>query len=141
MDVRRECGLVRRKVSPLRGRRTDAETKSPQSHEALQRIAALYAVEALIRGEPAEIRLMARAQRSEPLFAELRTWLDTTLPHVSGRSEMARSIRYALARWDALTLVLRDDRVCIDNDAAERSMWLMTLSRKNSLFEGSDSGG
>jgi len=118
-----------------------AETKSPQSHDALQRIAALYAVEALIRGEPAETRLRVRTQHSAPLFAELRKGLDTTLSRVSGRSEMAKAIRYALARWDALTLVLRDGRVCIDNNAAERSMRPMTLGRKNWLFAGSDAGG
>jgi transposase len=118
-----------------------AETKSPQSNEALQRIAGLYAVEALIRGEPAETRLRVRIARSAPLFAELRKWLDTMLARVSGRSEMAKAIRYALVRWDALTLVLRDGRVCIDNNAAERSMRPMTLGRKNWLFAGSDSGG
>jgi len=118
-----------------------ADTKSSQSHEALQRIAALYAVEALIRGEPAEARLKLRAQRSAPLFAAFRTWLDATLARVSGKSEMAKAIRYALARRDALTLVLRDGRVCIDNNAAERSMRPMTLGRKNWLFCGSDSGG
>src|ERR1700721_573003 len=51
-----------------------AETKSSQSWEAMQRIAALYAVEKLIRGEPAEIRLKVRAERSEKLFADLRKW-------------------------------------------------------------------
>jgi transposase len=118
-----------------------AETKSPQSNEALQRIAALYAVEALIRGEAAEIRLKVRAERSAPLFTEFRKWLDTMSARVSGRSEMAKAIRYALGRWDALTLVLRDGRVCIDNNAAERSMRPMTLGRKNWLFAGSNSGG
>ena len=54
---------------------------------------------------------------------------------------MAKAIRYALVRWEALTLVLRDGRVCIDNNAAERSMRPMTLGRKNWLFAGSDSGG
>jgi hypothetical protein len=76
----------------------------------MQRIAALYAVEALIRGEPAEIRLKVRAERSEKPFAELRKWLDTTLSRVSGRGEMAKAIRYALARWDALTPRLRRDK-------------------------------
>ena len=104
-----------------------AETKSPQSHEVLQRIAALYAIEAMIRGEPADVRLRIRTERSAPLFAQFRTWLDATLSRVSGKSEMAKAIRYALARWDALTLVLRDGRVCIDNNAAERSMRPMTI--------------
>jgi transposase len=105
------------------------ETKSPRSNEALQRIAALYAVEALTRGEAAEIRLKVRAERSAPLFTEFRKWLDIMLARVSGRSEMAKAIRYALVRWDALTLLLRDGRVCIDNNAAERSMRPMTLGR------------
>jgi hypothetical protein len=107
----------------------------------LQRIAALYAIEAMIRGESADVRLKIRTERSGPLFAQLRTWLDATLSRVSAKSEMAKAIRYALARWDALTLVLRDGRVCIDNNAAERSMRPMTLGRKNWLFAGSDSGG
>jgi len=118
-----------------------AETKSPQSHEALRRIAELYAIEASIRGETAEIRLKVRTDRSAPLFAAFRTWLDAMLSRVSGKSEMAKAIRYALARWDALTLVLRDGRVCIDNNAAERSMRPMTLGRKNWLFAGSNTGG
>ena len=109
--------------------------------QALQRIAALYAIEAMIRGESADVRLKIRTERSGPLFAQLRTWLDATLSRVSAKSEMAKAIRYALARWDALTLVLRDGRVCIDNNAAERSMRPMTLGRKNWLFAGSDSGG
>ena len=118
-----------------------AETKSPQSHEALRRIAELYAIETSIRGQTAEIRLMVRTERSTPLFAAFQSWLDATLSRVSGKSEMAKSIRYALTRWDALTLLLRDGRVCIDNNAAERSMRPMTLGRKNWLFAGSDSGG
>jgi len=117
------------------------ETKSPQAWEAMQRIAALYAVEDVIRGEPAEIRLKVRAERSEKLLADLRKWLDTTLSRVSGRGDMAKAIRYALARWDALTLVLRDGRVCIDNNAAERAMRPIPLGRRNWLFAGSDSGG
>jgi transposase len=117
-----------------------AETKSPQSWEASQRIAALYAVEAVIRGEPAEIRLKVRAERREKLFADLRKWLDTTLSRVAGGGEMAKAIRYALTRWDALTLVSRDGRVRIDDNAAERSTRPMTPGRENWLFAGSDSG-
>jgi transposase len=49
--------------------------------------------------------------------------------------------RYALSRWNALTLVPRDGRVCLDNNAAERAMRPITLSRTNWLFAGSDAGG
>jgi transposase len=118
-----------------------ASTQSPLALEALQRIAALYAIEATIRGQPADTRLAARTGQSAPLFSRLRQWLEKTQARISGKSDLAAAIRYTLSRWDALTLVLRDGRACIDNNAAERSMRPMTLGRKNWLFAGSDSGG
>ena len=49
-----------------------ASTQSPLALEALQRIAALYAIEATIRGQPADARLAARTAQSAPLFSTLR---------------------------------------------------------------------
>jgi hypothetical protein len=95
-------------------------TKSPLAKTALEKIAALYRIEAEIRGRPPDERLRARTDRSAPLFADLKAWLEVTLRRVSGRSEMAKAIRYSLSRWNALTTVLRDGRACIDNSAAER---------------------
>ena len=118
-----------------------AATRSPLALEALQRIAALYAIEATIRGQPPDARLAARTAQSAPLFTALRQWLEKTQARIPGKSELAKAIRYTLSRWQALTLVLRDGRACIDNNAAERSMRPMTLGRKNWLFAGSDSGG
>jgi transposase len=118
-----------------------AATRSPLAHEALQRIAALYAIEATIRGQPADVRLAARSAKSAPLFGDLRAWLEKTQARISGKTELAGAIRYTLTRWTALTLVLRDGRACLDNNAAERAMRPMTLGRKNWLFAGSDAGG
>lgn len=115
--------------------------KSPLANEALQRIARLYAIEATIRGRTAEVRLAVRAEQSAPLFADLHGWMEKTLARISGKSDLAGAIRYALSRWDALSLVLRDGRVCLDNNAAERAMRPIPLGRKNWLFAGSDAGG
>ncbi len=118
-----------------------AATKSPLALEALQRIAALYAIEATIRGQSPDARLAVRQAQSAPLFAELRIWLEKTHARIPGKSELAGAIRYTLTRWQALTLVLRDGRACLDNNAAERAMRPMTLGRKNWLFAGADAGG
>jgi transposase len=118
-----------------------ASDGSPLALEALQRIAALYAIEDSIRGQPPEVRLRVRQTQSAPLFANLRAWLEQTLMRISGKSQMAGAIRYMLTRWDALTLVLRDGRACIDNNAAERAMRPIPLGRKNWLHAGSDAGG
>jgi len=118
-----------------------AATKSPLALEALQRIATLYAIEATIRGHSPDARLAVRQTQSAALFAELRTWLDKSLARTPGKSALAGAIRYTLTRWQALTLVLRDGRACLDNNAAERAMRPMCLGRKNWLFAGSDAGG
>jgi hypothetical protein len=118
-----------------------AATQSIVAQEALQRIAALYAIEPTIRGEPPDVRLAVRQVQSAPLFTALRDWLETTLTRISGKGDLAGAIRYSLSRWNALTLVLRDGRACLDNNAAERAMRPMTLGRKNWLFAGSDAGG
>jgi transposase len=114
---------------------------SPTTSEAIERIAALYAIEAEIRGSTAEIRQATRQARSQPLLDELRTWLEATLGKLSKKSDTAAAIRYALSRWRALTRYVDDGQLEIDNNAAERALRVVALGRKNFLFAGSDSGG
>ena len=116
-------------------------TKSALAREALDRIGALYRIEHDIRGRAPEQRLRARAERTAPRMAELHDWLETTRSRISGRSDLAAAIRYALSRWNALTLILRDGRACIDNSAAERAMRPIAVGRRNWTFAGSDTGG
>lgn len=115
--------------------------QSPLATEALQRIAALYQIEATIRGEAPDVRLAVRRAKSTPLFAEMKDWLEKTSARISGKSDLVGAIHYVLSRWQAMTLLLHDGRVCIDNNAAERSMRPMTLGRKNRPFARSDAGG
>jgi hypothetical protein len=65
----------------------------------------------------------------------------STLSKLSGRSDLAAAIRYALARWDSLVRYLDDGHLAIDNNAAERALRGVALGRKNYLFAGSDRGG
>ena len=116
-------------------------TKSPLAREALNRIGALYRIEDTIRGRPPDQRLAVRAAHTAPLMSDLRDWLEATLSRISGRSDLAKAIRYALSRWDALTLILRDGRACIDNSAAERAIRPIAIGRRNWTFAGSNAGG
>jgi hypothetical protein len=51
---------------------------------------------------------------------------------------LAEAIRYALARWPALTRFLDDGRIELDNNPVERAIRPVALGRKNHLFAGSD---
>ena len=116
-------------------------TASPIALEALERIAALFAIEGGIRGQPPDQRVAARQEYARPLLDELKVFLDTSLNQISGKSALAQAIRYTLSRWKALTRYLSDGRLEMSNNAAERAMKPPVLGRKNYLFCGSDAGG
>src|SRR5829696_7608371 len=115
-------------------------TGSPLAEEALRRIGELYAIEAEIRGRPAEDRRAVRQERSRPLVDALHAWLTAQLERVSGKSALAEAIRYALRHWTGLVLFLEDGRLELDTNTVERVIRPIALGRKNALFAESDGG-
>jgi len=113
---------------------------APIASEALERIATLYAIEKEIRGCSADARSAARQDKSRPILAALEPWLREKLALISQKSKLAEAIRYALSRWDGLTLFVDDGRVEIDSNVIERAIRPIALNRKNALFAGSDGG-
>lgn len=114
---------------------------SPIAAEALARIAELYAVEAEARGQPPDQRAAIRQAKARPVFEDLITWLQAELPKISGKSDLAKAIRYALTRLPRLEVYLSDGHLEIDNNAAERGMRGLAIGRKNWMFAGSEGGG
>ena len=114
---------------------------TPLTTDILERIGALYAVEAEVRGRPPDERQRARQERSQPLVDALREVLDAALRHLSPRSDMAKAIAYGTKRWPALSRFLDDGRLEIDNNIAERALRGIAVGRRNWLFAGSRAGG
>ena len=67
--------------------------------------------------------------------------METERRRLSGKNELAKALQYALSRWDALARFIADGRLAIDNNAAERALRGIAVTRKNFLFLGSDKGG
>ena len=115
-------------------------TKSPLAAEVLARIRELYAIEAEIRGHPAEHRRRVRGERSRPIVGALHLWLHKHVERVSATSDLAKAIRYAIRHWPGLIVFLDDGRVEMDTNVVERAIRPSVLTRKNALFAGSDGG-
>ncbi len=123
-------------------------TQSPLAAEVLARIRELYAIEAEIRGHPAEHRRQVRHDRSRPIVDALHAWLHHHLGRVSAASDLAKAIRYAITgeplgstrHWAGLGVFLDDGRVEMDSNVVERAIRPNALTRKNALFAGSDGG-
>lgn len=116
-------------------------TDSPIAAEFLRRVAALYAIEAEIRGRTAEERRTVRQMRSKPLVEDLKVWLMERLGELSGKSRLAEHIRYVVGHWEGLCIFLDDGRVEMDTNIIERPMRPQKNTAKNALFAGSDEGG
>lgn len=111
------------------------------AEEAIRRIAALYAVEKDARGLAPEARVRLRQDRAKPILDDLEAWLGAQLGKISGKSELAKAVRYALARMKKLRPYLDQGFLEIDNNPAERAMKPVAIGRKNYLFVGSEGGG
>lgn len=127
---------ARRKINDEHVRRPTDLTQ-----EALKRIAALYAIEADIRGSPEETRLAVRKEKSCSLMQSLYDWIQVQLKTLSVHAEMAKAFGYMLKQWDALNVFCSDGRVEIDNNICENALRCVALGRRNYLFFGSDRGG
>ncbi len=114
---------------------------APVAREAVERIAALYAVEAEARGQTPEERVRIRQAKARPLFDDLETWLARQSPNIPARTPLAGAIRYARARLARLRPWLDNGTLELDNNTAERAIRGIALGRKNWLFAGSEAGG
>lgn len=75
-----------------------------------------------------------------PLVDDLHAWLQSKRPTLSRSSSVAKPIDYMLKRWSRFAGFLEAGRICLTNNAAERSLRGFALGRKAWLFAGSDRG-
>ena len=97
-------------------------TQSPFAREVIERLQAVYIIEAEIRGSSAEQRLAARRIRTAPLMEALKARLTSAVGQLFSQSTLTGAINYTLNHWDGLTLFLGDGRVEVDSNTVERSM-------------------
>jgi len=113
---------------------------APIAQEGLKQIAALYRIEAEIKGHSAEERLTARHDRTKPKLDAFEKWLTFSRAQVSAKSPTGQALKYIAKYWNGLNLFLTDGRIEIDNNSVERTIRPIALNRKNALFAGHEAG-
>ena len=104
--AREHGGAIQLAFSLAHARRKFVEvyktTQSPFAREVIERLQAVYVIEAEIRGSSAEQRLAARRTRTAPLMETLRARLTAMVGQLFSQSKLAEAINYALNQWAAL---------------------------------------
>ena len=141
----REPGIIIEAACWAHGRRKFFELaelqKAPLALEAVRRIDALFAIEREINGRPPDERCTVRQERSKPLVDAYEKWLRGERRKLSSKNPVAKAMDYSLKRWPAFARFLDDGRICMSNNAAERTVRGVAVGRRNWTFCGSDSGG
>lgn len=114
---------------------------SQAATDTIVAMAELWKVEDEVRGKDAGTRTQLRQETSSAIVNGLFDLWEKELGRVSGKSKTAEAIRYALTRREALERFLTDGRIEIDSNIVERAIRPQTITRKNSLFAGSEGGG
>lgn len=114
---------------------------STVAEQALKQIQLLYQHEAVAKGLSPPDRLAYRRQHLRPVLDEFETWLHAQQTLVPPNSAIAKAIRYTLSNWTALTRLLDNAQMPIDNNAVENLIRPLAIGRKNWLFAGSEIAG
>jgi transposase len=114
---------------------------SPLAFEAVRRIDAIFDLERPLIGLTADQRLELRKQFVAPQVEALETWMRAERARLSRHNEVAKAMDYMLNRWAAFTRFLKNGKICLTNNAAERALRCVAVGRKNWTFCGSDRGG
>ncbi len=104
-------------------------------------IKSLFDIERVAATLPEAERKDLRQRLAKPKLALLKAWLDETQRVEPPKTKLGDAISYTLNRWPALLVYLNHPSVEISNNASERSIKPMVLSRRNWLFAGSEEGG
>ena len=67
-----------------------------------------------------EDRKAVRVERSVPLLAQLRSWIEKTQPQVTTQNALSKAIGYLASNWSKLENYAEHGNLPIDNNAAER---------------------
>ncbi|MBV8176324.1 MAG: IS66 family transposase [Verrucomicrobia bacterium] len=120
----------------------DAWKSDPQAAEfPMGVIKSLFDIERLAVTLTASERADLRQRLAKPKILLLKEWLDEKKLVEPPKTKLADAISYTLNRWPALLVYLGHPFVEISNNASERNIKPMVISRRNWLFAGSEEGG
>ncbi len=114
------------------------DSDGKRAAQMLALIGELYVLEREAKDADEHARLALRQERSVPVLARIKEWLDTEGDIVLPRSPLGQAITYARNQWTALTTYATQGFLNIDNNASERSLKRVAIGRKNWLFAGND---
>ncbi|WP_041581975.1 IS66 family transposase [Salisediminibacterium selenitireducens] len=120
----------------------DRDSTTSAAKKGLNAIDELYRIEREIQNEyktPEEF-YEARKERIEPPLEAFSAWVESMKPKILSKSLLGKAVIYASNQMEHLRTFLKDGRLAIDNNRAERSIKPFVIGRKNWIFSNTPRG-
>lgn len=114
---------------------------TPQTIRALAYFRQLFDLEEQARTWSDAARHEHRQQYSRPVLTAMKQWMDEQLAVLRPKHPLRGAIQYMTKRWESFTRFLTSGAIPLENNAAERSVKLPVIAKKNHLFFASTAGG
>jgi transposase len=114
--------------------RVQTKGKRGRADEAIDLIGRLYGIEREYKDAKDDDRYVARQTRSVPILAELRAWLDMTLPGIPPKTTLGEALAYLHKYWPRLVRYTERGDLPIDNNRCENSIRPFAVGRRRWMF-------
>jgi transposase len=131
---------VRRKFDEVK---KVSKNKTGVSHEAIERLKPLYALEARMQeaGLDFKARKQLRQKIAKPILKAFYRWLKQVKPQVPPKSQLGEAIQYTLNQRPYVIKYLRHGMAEIDTNGVENKIRDIAIGKKNWLFMGNKDSG
>ena len=114
------------------------KTKGSSASQGLTYCNLLFGIEQEIADKTAEERYEERLKQAKPVLDAMFAWANSRT--AAPKSALGKAFHYLKEQWPYLTNYLKDGRLEISNNRAERSIKLFVIDRKNFLFANTPKG-
>ena len=114
------------------------KAKGSSASQGLTYCNLLFGIEQEIADKTAEERYAERLEQAKPVLDAMFAWANSRT--VAPKSALGKALHYLKEQWPYLTNFLKDGRLEISNNRAERSIKPFVIDRKNFLFANTPKG-
>ena len=114
------------------------KAKGSSASQGLTYCNLLFGIEQEIAGKTAEQRYEERLKQAKPVLDAMFAWANSRT--AAPKSALGKAFHYLKEQWPYLTNYLKDGRLEISNNRAERSIKPFVIDRKNFLFANTPKG-
>ena len=114
------------------------KAKGSSASQGLTYCNLLFGIEQEIADKTAEERYEERLRQAKPVLDALLSWANSRT--AAPKSALGKAFHYLKEQWPYLTNYLKDGRLEISNNRAERSIKPFVIDRKNFLFANTPKG-